>query len=214
MTGDGGRDARTGTPASLWLVGLSGAGKTTVGPIVARKLGWEFVDLDAEIERRTGAGVADLFETGGEVGFRAAEAEASDALLGRAGIVVATGGGWMARDDIRRGGRGCARVWLRVSPQTAARRLAADATVRPLLGRDDVEAALRSLLERRSRAYEEAEIAVDTDGRSPADVAERLLERLAGDGRTRVAASAERAPNGDRGGTAPEGAENGSSEKT
>lgn len=175
-----GSDVRLERAVSIWLVGLSGAGKSTIGPILARRLGWTFVDLDGEIERRAGAAVTDLFERGGEDGFRSAEAEASDALLDRTRIVVATGGGWMARDDIRRGGRGCARVWLRVSPQTAARRLAADPAVRPLLAGHDVEGALRELLERRSRSYAEAEIAVETEGRSPGEVVDRLLERLTG----------------------------------
>jgi shikimate kinase len=168
----------TARPASLWLVGLSGAGKSTVGPIVARRLDYGFFDLDAEIERETGDSISRLFERLGESAFRDAEARASDALLERPRIVVATGGGWMARTDIRRGGRGCARVWLRVSPQTAARRLAEDPTGRPLLAGEDPEGALAALLERRSRAYAEAEIAVDTDGLDPAGVADRILERL------------------------------------
>jgi shikimate kinase len=180
MTDGGSADPGPAAARSIWLVGSSGAGKSTVGPILARRLGWDFIDLDAEIERRTGTGVAELFDREGEEGFRSAEAEASEALLDRERIVVATGGGWMARDDLRRGGRGCARVWLRVTPETAARRLVDDPAVRPLLSGPDPEGALRTLLERRSDAYSEAEIAVETEGRSPSEVVTRLLERLGG----------------------------------
>lgn len=164
-------------PDSVWLVGLSAAGKSTVGPLLAERLGYEFEDIDATIEAREGRSIADIFRAEGEAAFRRLEARVSDELAGRSGLVVATGGGWMARRDIETSAPGRVRVWLRVSPDEAEARNSSSPGTRPLLA-DDGLAALRRLLDRREAAYREAEVAVDTDGRSPAQVVEEVLERL------------------------------------
>ncbi|MDX1394851.1 MAG: shikimate kinase [Gemmatimonadota bacterium] len=169
-----------GARRSIWLVGLSGSGKSTVGPLVARRLGYDFVDLDELVERSEGRTVAEIFEDDGESAFRDAEARASDSLLGRDRIVVATGGGWMARDDIARGPDGCVRVWLRVSPVAAFARLGAGGHGRPLLSGRDGEAALSALLGAREARYGEAEIAVQTTGRTPQDVARAVVDAVGG----------------------------------
>ena len=93
-------------------------------------------------------------------------------------MVVATGGGWMARRDISRAAPGCARVWLRVSPVTAFERLATEIDGRPLLSGPDPEGALKTLSDARETAYAEAEFHVDTTGLTPGEVAARILQRL------------------------------------
>jgi len=170
-------------PASIWLVGLSAAGKSTVGPLLADRLGYEFVDLDTRIEAERGRTVAEIFDEEGEESFRAAEATVSDALLARTHIVVATGGGWMARDDIARSASGCVRVWLRVTPEASIARLGKETATRPLLQGPAPLGALEALLASRIGAYREAEVTVDTDGLDPSGVVDAVLEQLRrGDG--------------------------------
>jgi shikimate kinase len=176
-------DSRAATPDSVWLVGLSGSGKSTVGPPVARRLGYAFIDMDRRIEEAEGATVADIFARGGEDGFRRAEARATEELLGLTRIVVATGGGWMDRNDLVRGPAGCVRVWLRVSPVAALERLDDGTEARPLLYGEDREATLTGLLERREAAYAEAEVHVETTGRTPTEVADRVVAELIGSSR-------------------------------
>lgn len=192
-------------PGRILLVGLSGAGKSTVGGLLAERLGYAFVDLDREVERAAGRSVAVLFEEAGEAEFRRLEAGASEAARERVRAVVATGGGWMARDDLPRAWTEAVRVWLRVSPATAARRLGG-AGDRPLLASADPEPALARLLEERRRAYAEAELAVETEGRSPAEVVDAILKQLprtrlprASEGVESRPGSGERPGSGDRG---------------
>ena len=154
--------------------------------MLAKRMGYEFVDLDALVEDVAQMTIAEIFREGGEKGFREAEARASESLLARSRVVVATGGGWMARDDIERGPVGCVRVWLRVSPVAAMKRLGSERDSRPLLGGESGSSVLAELLEGREQAYGEAELVVDTAGRTPAEVAELVAKRvleMAGTGR-------------------------------
>ena len=168
-------------PRRIWLVGLSGAGKSTVGPILARRLGYRFVDLDGLIEELAGETIPGVFRRGGEAEFRRLEARAAARAAAATDVVVATGGGWMARRDIDRTSGDRVRVWLRVRPETAIHRLSeGGTTVRPLLARPDPKAALAALLSEREAAYAEAELAVVTEGREPAEVAESVLQGLVG----------------------------------
>ena len=170
-----------GVPRQIWLVGLSGAGKSTVGPILARCLGYTFVDLDRLIEDLAGETIPCVFRTGGEAEFRRLETRAAARAAREMEVVVATGGGWMARCDIDRSSGGRVRVWLRVRPETAIHRLAGDGTeARPLLAGPDPGGALATLLAKRETAYAEAELTLDTDGREPEEVVEFVLERLRG----------------------------------
>ncbi|HWJ22937.1 MAG TPA: shikimate kinase [Gemmatimonadaceae bacterium] len=142
--------------AHLVLVGLPGAGKSTVGHRAAAVLGWPFVDLDEEIERREGRSVAELFAERGEGYFRERELAAT-AELRAAGTssVVAPGGGWVTVPGavalLRPPGR---IIHLAVSPERALARLGGSRQSRPLLRRPDPLAALESLLSARQQAYE------------------------------------------------------------
>lgn len=174
------------------LIGLSGAGKSAVAPLAAARLGFPWIDLDAEIERVSGRTVAELFAGGPET-FRALEAEALDrALAARSpGVVLACGGGIVAEPKTRAMLRARAFViWLRVAPARALARLGSGGVAeRPLLsgavggapGADEAAgmatagAALEAMLRQRGTLYEgAADAVIDTDGLTPQEVAERV----------------------------------------
>lgn len=160
------------------LVGLSGAGKTTVATCLAQLLGWDLLDLDAEVERLAGRPIATMFETGGEREFRELEERVTRSAALREQTVIAAGGGWMARPDLRDTWPGASRVWLRVQPAVALERLADDGTSRPLLAGADPEAALKGLLAERLPAYALAEYTVETGGRTVDQIARAILAEL------------------------------------
>jgi shikimate kinase len=161
------------------LVGLSGAGKTVVGRLLAQRLGYRFLDLDSEVERLAGCSIADLFDREGEGAFRDLEAQVTCSATVDSETVVSTGGGWMDRPELRETWPGAVRVWLRVEPESAVSRLAQERSTRPLLAGPDPESALRRLLVERLAAYETAEIAVRTDGLTPDAVVVAIQETLA-----------------------------------
>lgn len=161
------------------LVGFMGAGKTSVGRRLAARLEWSFIDLDAEIERRTGRSIEAWFAHSGEAAFRGAEADVADAVLRRSGVVVASGGGWAARPGSLEGvATDTASVWLDVDAEEAWRRVQADEQLRPLLAVGDGLERVRELLADRRSAYGRAKYRVDTNGHSVEDVTSRILEIL------------------------------------
>jgi shikimate kinase len=164
-------------PRVVVLVGLSGSGKSATGAILARRTGRRFVDLDSAIEAEAGARLEEIFREEGEPGFRRREAEVTSSLPVDEPVVIAAGGGWMARPGVRDTWPDAVRVWLRVSPEEAARRLAGSAP-RPLLANESPVAGLQSLLDARLPSYRLAEYTVDTDGRSPAQVADAVAVAL------------------------------------
>jgi len=165
---------------NIFLVGPMGSGKTAVGRRLADRLGLEFVDSDTEIESRTGVDIPYIFEREGEAGFRARERDVLDALTGREGVLVATGGGAIldaeTRERLR--SRGCV-VYLRTSVgQQLARTRRGDQ--RPLLRNPDPRGTLERLMQQRAPLYEQtADLIVDTDGRRVGAVAEEIAARLA-----------------------------------
>lgn len=161
------------------LVGLSGAGKTIVGDLLAARLGWAFLDLDSEIERVAGRSIAEIFAAHGESGFRDLERLVTASARVDARTVVSTGGGWMQRPELRETWPGAVRIWLRVDPATALSRLAKERCTRPLLAGPDPETELERLLAERLPAYGLAEISVRTDALEPEAVVDALLEGLA-----------------------------------
>ena len=174
-------DATRRAPAGpVVLVGLSGAGKTLVGRLLAERLQRPFIDLDSEVERLEGLSVPEIFAARGEDGFRELEKSATVGLDAAAEAVVSTGGGWMARPELRDAWPGAVRVWLGVDPATAAARLAQEPRTRPLLAGPDPEASLRELLAERLPAYRLAEVHVRTDEKAPSDVVDEICRALAG----------------------------------
>ena len=168
--------------AWIALIGLSGAGKSEVAPLVEARLGLRAVDLDVRVERATGMAVAAILDARGEPAFRALETEAlREALHGpdaARGGVLALGAGALGSEENRSllGERAFV-AWLRVEPGTAARRMgAAGAGARPLV-REEPETRLRALLEARGAAYRAAaDVVIDTEGRTPAEVAEAVAD--------------------------------------
>jgi shikimate kinase len=159
------------------LIGLPGAGKSTVAPILADLLGWRAVDLDDEIVRATGLTVAELFQRDGESAFRAMEARLTVELSSRAYLVVAPGGGWAAQPgSLEMLPAGTASVWLRVTPEEAIRRLRGSPVRRPLLAGPDPLAALSELAAQRNERYALADFTVDVDGLSAAETARIISE--------------------------------------
>lgn len=167
------------TVRRIVLVGFMGSGKSTVGPLLAKRLGWRFRDFDATIEEEEGLSVAEIFRTRGEPWFRNAELRIAHDLLGRDRVVLGSGGGWGASAErLSRLPEGTVTVWLRVSAEEAVRRAAAAPDVRPLLRAADPLETARGLLHERAAEYAAADVGVDTDARTPEDVVEEILERI------------------------------------
>jgi shikimate kinase len=153
-----------GVSTHLVLVGLPGAGKSTIGPGVAKQLGRAFLDLDTEIARRHGRSVPEIIRTDGEDAFRQLEHALKAELAGAEAAVIAPGGGWITREQTVRLIRPPARlVYLKVSPAEAIRRLGRSIVARPLLDGGDPQGALEGLATARKAAYETSDWAVDTE---------------------------------------------------
>jgi len=175
--------------STVWLVGMMGAGKSTVGRKLAHQLRRRFVDTDHEIARAAGCSVAEIFASQGEGVFRRLELAAVKPLVG-SGAVVALGGGAVAQAELREALDGSV-VYLRAAPETLLSRVR-EAESRPLLAglsADERLERLRGLLELREAAYGTAAITIDTDLLAPSEVAERVLGAL-------QAAEPARAPGG------------------
>ena len=163
----------------LFLVGMMGAGKTTIGRSLARVLDREFVDLDHELEARCGVRVSLIFDIEGEEGFRKRETMALNECSLRRGIVLATGGGAVLAPENRQylKERGIV-VYLRASADELFRRVSRDRN-RPLLQTADPKGRLRSLLGEREPLYEEvADLTFDTGTMAVAQVVRCLVPLL------------------------------------
>lgn len=159
----------------LFLVGFMGAGKTTVGHLLAAELSRPFTDLDSVIEERTGRSIAKLFAEVGEEGFRDAEREALEEVADQESAVIACGGGIVTDALSREVLSGAGDVaYLEVDAHEALSRVGGELSGRPLLqGADPAGAA--ALLGLRERLYEEvADFTVNTVGHTPEQVAERI----------------------------------------
>jgi shikimate kinase len=163
--------ASAGTPAeaaivaalggrSLVLVGMMGAGKSTIGRRLAARLAMRFVDADAEIELAAGMSISEIFETHGEPYFRDGEARVIARLLGNGSMVLATGGGAVLREETRARIRERAiSIWLKVDAEVILRRVRRRFD-RPLLQTADPAATIGRLIAEREPVYELADITV------------------------------------------------------
>lgn len=164
---------------NIFLVGLMGAGKTSVGRLLAKDLRMTFVDCDHEIEKRTGVTVSVIFEIEGEEGFRRRESTLLHELVRAPNVVLATGGGVVLRQENREAlARHGFVVYLRASVDELWQRTRHDRS-RPLLRTEDPRARLAELFEQRDPLYREvADITVDTGAQSLRQLVSQLEQRL------------------------------------
>lgn len=170
-------------PERIVLVGYRGTGKTTVGPILAARLGWSFFDCDDVLEQSTGRTVSELFRTEGEAGFRDRETAVLADLCGRERVVIATGGGAVLRETnravIRRGG---VVAWLTAPAEVIHRRLTDDphtAARRPALTTGGLDEVVNLLAVREPLYRAVADLTLDSTNRSPDELATDILAFLA-----------------------------------
>lgn len=160
------------------LVGFMGAGKTTVGRLVAQYLGFEFVDTDQLIERRAGATIPEIFARQGETAFRESEREVIAELTLRSGHVIATGGGLVCQPgNLEHLKAHALVVCLWASPETLWQRVRHQAR-RPLLNVPDPHAEMLRLLEERAPFYRQADVLVNTGSRSSREVAQQVVHQF------------------------------------
>ena len=163
----------------VFLVGPMGAGKTTIGRLLASALKLEFIDSDHEIEQSSGADIPWIFDREGESGFRDREQKVLAELTQRDGVLLATGGGAVLRAENRAAlaGRGTV-VYLHASVEQQVARTAHDRN-RPLLQTANPERTLRELMDARDPLYREiADYVIDTDDLGARTVARWLIKQL------------------------------------
>lgn len=172
--------ARVRDDETIWLVGMMGAGKSLIGRTLAQKLGLPFVDSDAEITRRAGCTIGEIFDREGEVGFRKLEADVIRDL-GQQRQVVALGGGAAAQPGMIEllDERGTI-VYLRATLETLLARIG-DARTRPMLrglSREERAAKLEALQREREPSYSRAHITVSTDRGPASQVVDEIVRAL------------------------------------
>jgi shikimate kinase len=186
------------TPSSsitgIVLTGFMGAGKTTVGALLAERLGWTFADSDHVVEARVGMTVAEIFERGGEAEFRRMEADAVRETAGREHVVLALGGGALESSATREFLAALPQVrivFLEAPLETLVGRCAGqpDAPVRPIL-RDRQGLAAR--WQARQPLYREAHLIAGTADRTPAEVTDHIVQKFFGSHAAEPLCAAER----------------------
>jgi len=173
---------------NIVLIGYRGTGKTTVARLLALHLGWDWADSDVEIELRAGRSIAAIFADQGEAAFRELEVQVVAELAGREKTVLALGGGAVVHASTRQlllqyaALRRASIVWLSAGAETLWQRIAADAVTaerRPNLTTRGGITEITELLGKRAPIYRQcAALEVDTEGKTPADVAAEILARL------------------------------------
>ena len=173
--GEGGRPQPV-----IALMGLRGAGKSTLGPLLAKELGLPFRELDDLIQDVTGLALQEIFELHGESAYRAAERQALETLVEQGSPVVVAVSGGIVNDPhsfllLR---ERTLLVWLKTAPQQHMKRVLTQGDRRPMRGRSDAMAELRALLKRRAPLYEQARVVIDTSRDTTEVSAQRLLEEV------------------------------------
>ncbi len=167
-----------GRPTKVALVGLRGAGKSTVGARLSETLDADFIELDALIEQEAGMSLREVFELRGEAHYRTLEREVLERVLRTPGSAVIAAGGSIvtAPETWRRLQEGARTVWLQASPASHLERVRAQGDLRPMEGRPNALAELEAILDERSGLYAEADVHVDTDVLSVTGVVEALAD--------------------------------------
>lgn len=165
----------------LVLIGLMGAGKTSVGHRLAKQIGWKFVDSDEEIEAAAGCSISDMFAVYGEAIFRDLEQRVIARLLKEPEIVLATGGGAWMQPDVRKMILAQATsIWLRADIEVLVERVSRR-NHRPLLETGDKRSILEKLIEVRYPVYALADRVIDSSNGSHEKVVEHIIALLEGE---------------------------------
>ena len=163
---------------NILLTGFMGAGKTTVGKKLAKRLGYFFIDTDREIEKEQGCSITEIFKYGGEECFRDLETDILQKLQTKQNLVIATGGGMVLRNENRNLMQSLGtRVYLKVELQELMRRLKKDKK-RPLLQKSKPEEHILEILQQRRSIYEEAECIIDTTDLSPHQMVTEIIQKI------------------------------------
>lgn len=163
-------------PRRIVLTGFMGSGKSTVGPLLAARLGWSFIDVDEAIESEAGAAIAELFARHGEAQFREQERAAIERLAGGDELVLALGGGAIEHADTRRlllSAPGTLLVHLEVELATTLARCQGTEDIRPVLAD---QANLSNRYERRLPLYRTAHVSISVDALTPEQAVDAILE--------------------------------------
>ncbi|MEE9601767.1 MAG: shikimate kinase [Thermoguttaceae bacterium] len=175
---------------NLILIGYRGTGKTTLARLLAQRLDWQWVDADVQIEKIAGKSITKIFAEDGEPAFRDVEARVIAEQCAGDNLLLATGGGAPMREESRRAmRRGGTVVWLTARPETILARMSGDATTaerRPSLTDRGPLREIIQMLDRRDSTYRQtAHLEIDTEGKTPQELADEIIER------TRLAPRAE-----------------------
>jgi XRE family aerobic/anaerobic benzoate catabolism transcriptional regulator len=167
-------------PRFLALIGLRGAGKSTVGPALAKRLKTEFVEIDKLVEKAAGMSMAEIFATHGEAYYRELERESIVRLFaGSRGCVVVPGGSVVTDPEswglIK---RRCFTVWLHATPEEFMKRMRRQGDLRPMQGRPSAMDELKALLSRREPLYSQSNLKIKTTGKSPAAVTQQIVKAV------------------------------------
>jgi len=170
----------TSAPRFIALIGLRGVGKSTVGPMLAKRLKREFVELDQWVEDAAGMKLGEIFTTHGEAYYRRLERQALDRLFSTSGSCIFAPGGSVVTDEeswslIK---RRCVTVWLHATAEEFMKRMRKQGDMRPMQGRPAANAELKALLSRREPLYAESQFTVKTTGRSPSAVTSEIAKAV------------------------------------
>jgi len=163
------------------LVGLRGAGKTTLGNALAKHLGCAFVELDREIEREAGIGLSEIFLLYGQAGYRRIERRCLERIVESNGEMVMTVGGGIVSEAETYNMllQNCLTVWVKASPDEHMGRVVAQGDFRPMQGHAEAMEDLTRILEARTPLYRKADLTIDTTGETPAQSLRKLREAVA-----------------------------------
>ena len=163
---------------NLYLIGMMGAGKTTIGRLLAQELGYRFVDTDEVIVQVAGCTINQIFAESGEAAFRKLESEVLSQICAYTKLSIATGGGIVLNPQNWSYLHHGLIVWLDAPVELLYNRLAEDRT-RPLLQDADPKGKLQSILEKRQRLYSEADLRIGlSEGETPEQITQRILEQI------------------------------------
>jgi len=166
----------------LALIGLRGAGKTTLGSLLAKDLHAPFIELDQEIEREAGLPLSEIFTLYGQAGYRRLERRCLERVLSEHDrAVIAVGGGVVSEEDtFNLLLTQCHTVWLKARPEEHMARVVAQGDLRPMAGNDEAMADLKRILDVREPLYRQADAIVDTSGQTPEESLRALHQILRG----------------------------------